>query len=147
MACFISSNDNRFYVALEQSYAAIPALSAADRCSGVHLRTRQTTEQPRRRDKTGTRTYRGISNRLRRQIEYEFRGYLTGSESPGAPPRHGAFFQAALGSGPLAFAGGITGSSSESGITFSANHGLSVGQAIAHDDEIRFVAAIRGEQR
>jgi hypothetical protein len=142
MAYFISSNNNRFYVALESNYGVVPGWTSSDRCSGVQLKTHQTTELPKRRDKTGTRTYRGLSNRLRRPVDYEFRAYLTGVEGTETQPRHAAFFQAALGGSPQAFAGGTVAAAAGRELTFTANHGLAAGQALSCSDEIRFVAAV-----
>ena len=45
MACYISSNNNRFYVALESAYGSVPAITAQNRIPGVKLAARQAPEQ------------------------------------------------------------------------------------------------------
>ena len=56
---YILSNDNRFYVALEQSYGAAAAISASNRIPAVKLTTKQQNEKVQRADKTGSRTFAG----------------------------------------------------------------------------------------
>lgn len=59
-------------------------------------------------------------------------------------PSVGAMFRAAMGAAPLTFTGGTVASTTgTTGITFSASHGLSVGQALTHGGEIRFVAGVQ----
>ena len=53
MHCYISSNNNRYYAALEQSFGEAGAATAENRIPAVKLGIRQIVERPRRRDKTG----------------------------------------------------------------------------------------------
>ncbi len=147
MACsYISSNDNRFYAALEESYGVAPALSAQNRFPAVKLATEQRREKIERKDKTGGRTFFGIPTGVRKQTRFELRTYLTGWPSAGQEPGYGPLFHAALGGGPWFFAGGTAGAASTASvIQFSAQHGLTPGQAVTCGDELRFVAAIVDE--
>jgi hypothetical protein len=143
MACYISSNNNRFYTAVEQTYGEVPLVDAQHRFPAVKLSLKQEAERLDRRDKTGSRTFPGPSTGTRRSTTFELETYMTAWTSPGAEPGYGPLFQAALGGGPLFFDGG-TAASGTSGKTlaFSAPHGLSVGQAVTFGGEIRFVAAL-----
>jgi len=79
----------------------------------------------------------------RRKTTFELQTYLTSWQKSAAGPAYGPLFQAALGRAPAQFAGGTVASSTPAGrVGFAAAHGLSVGQAVVSDSEIRFVAAI-----
>jgi hypothetical protein len=144
MSCYISSNNNRFYVALEPTFGSVPVISEFNRIPGVKLTTRQVIEQASRRDKTGSRTFSGLPSRLRRNSTYLLNTFMTAWTSQPSAPSLGPLFQAAMGAPPILFAGGTVASTSgTTGITFSAAHELSVGQGLTHDGEIRFVAAIQ----
>lgn len=142
MACYISSNNNRFYTVVEQAYGQAPAAAAHHRMPAVKLSIRQELEQAQRRDKTGSRTFLGLPAGMRRQTSFELETYMTGWATPGTEPGYGPLFQAALGGAPVFFNGGTSGGSSGKSLTFSAPHGLSVGQGVSFGGEIRFVAAI-----
>jgi hypothetical protein len=58
------------------------------------------------------------------------------------PPAHGALFTAALGSDGRQFMGGAVAGSNGTQVSFSAPHGLALGQAISCGGEIRFVTGI-----
>jgi hypothetical protein len=47
---YISSNDNRFYVALEQGYGNAAAAATSNRIPAVKLTTKQQTEKAQRKD-------------------------------------------------------------------------------------------------
>jgi hypothetical protein len=143
MSCYISSNNNRFYVALESAYGSVPVITGQNRIPGVKLAARQVPEQSSRRDKSGSRTFVGMPNRIRKRSAYQLNTFMTDWMTGQAAPSHGPLFQAAMGGTPLAFAGGtVATTSSTTQVAFSAAHGLSVGQAVANAGEIRFVAAI-----
>ncbi len=143
MSCYIASNNNRFYAALEPAYGLVAAAAAGNRIPAVKLAIQQETEKPERKDKTGTRTYPGLPANLRRRTSFELRSYMTGWTNPAAPPCHGPLIQAALGGEPMAWTGG-TASAECSGkvLGFTAEHGLTAGQAVTFGGELRFVAAI-----
>ncbi|HTS64022.1 MAG TPA: hypothetical protein VMH28_18490 [Candidatus Acidoferrales bacterium] len=143
MASYISSNANRFYTALENSFGKAEAIAAANRIPAVKLSVRQQVETGTRRDKTGSRTFAGLPQGVRRKTDFELQTYLTSWDKTTAGPGYGPLFQAALGAAPLQFAGASVASSTATGrIGFATAHGLSAGQAVANGGEIRFVAAI-----
>src|SRR5579863_4158688 len=99
MANYISSNANRFYIALETAYGQAAPVSSANRFPAVRLQAQQMLEMGRRLDKTGTRTFQGTPKTARRQTAFEARTYLT-SWNGTAEPSYGPLFQAALGAQP-----------------------------------------------
>lgn len=141
MACSISANDNRFYAEREASYGAVAAVTAANRFQAVRLEARQETDVPRRRDKSGTRTYGGVTSRLRRRTWFEVETYLVSRESAGAAPGYGVLVESALGGGPRASMGVAAAGGNGQAVTTSGAHGLSEGMAVTHGGEIRFVQA------
>ncbi len=143
MACYISSNDNRHYVALETAYGTAAPAAAANRIPSTRLDLRQTARPLRRRDKTGSRTFPGLPAGIRRSTAFDVTTYLTHWPVDGEPPCYGALFQAALGAAPLYFAGAsVQGVSNDTAVTTQAAHGLSPNQAVRSGGEIRFVAAV-----
>jgi hypothetical protein len=144
MSCYISSNNNRFYVALESSYGSVPAITGNERIPAVKLVARQVPEQTQRRDKTGSRTFAGLPNAIRKRTNYQLNTFMTEWANQNSEPTQGPLFQAALGGTPLSFGGGtIAGTNGATQISFSTEHGLSVGQGIAQGGEIRFVANLQ----
>lgn len=144
MACgYISSNDNRLYVASELTYGQVPALTSRNRIPAVKLTVRQQLERPARRDKTGTRTYPGTPAGLRKQTTFELTTYMAGWTQQDAEPCHGPLFQACTGGAALMYAGGTAGDSTNPKVlTFAADHALVPGQAVNFGGEIRFVSSI-----
>jgi len=110
MSCYISSNNNRVYVALESVYGEAAAVAEQNRIPLVKLGARQVAEPAGRRDKTGSRTFVGLPNRLRKNTTFRLNTFMTQLASAGAAPGHGPLFQAALGGSPLSFAGGTVSS-------------------------------------
>ncbi len=144
MSCYISSNNNRFYVALESAYGSVPEITGANRIPAVKLSAKHVLEQNTRRDKSGSRTFAGLPNRMRKRTNFQLNTFMTGWPYGEAEPSHGPLFQAAMGGSPLAFGGGtVAATSPTTQIMFTAAHGLSVGQGVANGSEIRFVAAIQ----
>lgn len=140
---YILSNQNRFYTALESSYGAVASISAANRIPAIKLGIKQQLEAPLRRDKTGSRTFAGMPPGGRLATAFELDTYLTTWTAANGAPAYGPLFQSAMGGAAWQFNGGtIASAASGSNITFSAPHGLVVGQAIASGNEIRFAAAI-----
>jgi hypothetical protein len=144
MSCYISSNNNRVYVALETNYGQAGAITGVNRIPLVKLGARQVAEQTGRRDKTGSRTFAGLPNRIRRRTSFQLNTFMTQWTDHTSPPRQGPLFQAAMGASPVIFTGrtvaGVTG---QTQIQFTAAHGLTPGQAITAGGEIRFVAAVQ----
>jgi len=144
MSCYVSSNNNRFFVVLESAYGNVPAITGHNRIPGVKLAAKQLLEQNSRRDKSGSRTFVGLPNQIRKRTAFQLNTFMTDWVSGQAAPGHGPLFQAAMGGTPLASAGGtVATTSATTQISFSAAHGLSVGQAVASAGEIRFVAGIQ----
>jgi hypothetical protein len=143
MSCYISSNNNRIYVALEETYGQVGAVTGANRIPAVKLTARQVGEQTGRRDKTGSRTFVGLPNGIRKNTNFQLNTFMTEWTDQSVSPRHGPLFQAALGGSPVHFTGGTVASvTSQTHITFGSAHGLVVGQAITVGGEIRFVAGV-----
>jgi len=140
---YISSNANRFYVATEQSFGTVPAITHADRFSAVQLSARQQVETSVRKDKTGSRTYAGLPTGSRRKTEFQLKTYLSAWDVANPVPGQGPLVQSALGSDPLFHVGGTAGTSpNASQLTFSGPHGLIASQAVSFAGEIRFVSAL-----
>ncbi len=142
MSCYVSSRENRFLAALEQSYAVAADVNAARALPALGLSVSQVPERADRRDKTGSRTFPGLPANLRRETSFELTAYLTSWSPSDAEPPHDVLLQAGLGAAPLSFAGGTVDSITGTQLRFTAAHGLSVGQAISCGGEIRFVTAI-----
>ena len=142
MSSYISSNENRFYVALESTYGAASAITESNRIPAVSLTTRQQVVQAARKDKTGGRTFTGIPSGARTRSRFELKTYMTAWTNPAQPPNHDALFRAALGAAPRTFSGGTVSSAAGTQVSLSAPHGLKAGQAIACGGELRFVAGI-----
>ncbi len=143
MSCYVSSNNNRVYVALEQDYGEVAAVTEANRIPVVRLEARQTAEPAQRRDKTGSRTFVGLPNSLRRNTAFQLTTFMTQWGELEAQPRQGALFQAALGGSPLVWEGGTVASvPALNQIVFNGAHGLRAGQGVRFESEIRFVAAV-----
>src|SRR3954454_7359234 len=106
MASYISSNANRFYVALESAYGKVDAITAANRIPAVKLGIRQQLDAGTRRDKTGSRTFAGFPAGVKRRTEFDLQTYLTSWDKSTAGPGYGPLFEAALGGTPQRFGGG-----------------------------------------
>ncbi len=139
---YIASNDNRLYAAAEGVLGQIPAVTAANRFAPVSFTVKQTTEAPKRRDKTGTRTFRGIPNGARRYTNWQLRSYLSSWLDQTTQPAMGPLFRAALGSAAQLWQGGTVASINGTTVTFASAHALTPGQAIAVNGELRFVSSV-----
>src|ERR1700676_5124866 len=110
MSCYISSNNERIYCALESSYGVIPGIVGANRIPALKFKAKQVPEQTNRKDKTGSRTFVGLPNGIRETTTFEVDTLLTEWGNTSAPPAYGPLFQCAMGGTPVIWAGG-TGSS------------------------------------
>jgi hypothetical protein len=142
MSSYISSNNNRFYVATESSYGMAAEIQSYHRIPAVKLKAKQEREHVQRRDKNGSRTFPGLPASIRRVTSFGLNTYMTGWGDQQREPAHGALFTAAMGGSALMFSGAPIASSNGTQIVFAQPHGLSVGQAIAVRAEIRFVVAV-----
>jgi hypothetical protein len=142
MANYISSNANRFYVAVETSYGQAASISAANRFPAVGLQAQQLLDSGRRLDKTGTRTFLGSPITSRRKTAFEARTYLTSWNGSGQPS-YGPLFQAALGAGPNLSSGlSVASMQGNTQLQTTIAHGLSFGSGVSYSGEIRFVTAV-----
>lgn len=142
MASYISSNANRFYVAIEASYGEAAAVNTGNRFPAVRLQAQQLLERGKRLDKTGTRTFLGTSPDSRRQTAFEARTYLTSWSGTG-DPGYGPLVQASLGSASQLSSGLVVAAvQTATQIQTTEPHGLSIGSAVSYLNEIRFVTAI-----
>jgi hypothetical protein len=145
---YISSNQNRFYAALENGYGQVSAITAEHRIPAVKLATRQQLEVPDRKDKTGSRTFTGVPAGGRRRTTFDLRTYMTSWTDQAQNPAHGALFQAGLGGTPRVFRTALAGSGSNGQmVVFAAAHGLTPGQAVTFSGEIRFVTGVPDQTR
>jgi hypothetical protein len=144
MACgYISSNDNRMYVAAELTYGQVAAIQSTNRIPAVKLTAKQQLERPKRKDKTGTRTYPGTPAGLRKKTSFDLTTYMTGWTSQTAVPAYGPLFAACTGGTPMMFAGGTAAADANTKLlSFAAAHQLSPGQAVTFGGELRFVSSI-----
>ena len=143
MSCYVNSNDNRFYAALETVYGTAGAIVSHNRFPADRLHAKQQTERVRRRDKTGSRTFNGLPNHLRRQTAFGVSTFLTSWADQTREPSYGPMFACALGNAGKVFLGGTIASVSNGlTLTFTGAHGLSIGQALSLAGEMRFVVAV-----
>jgi hypothetical protein len=142
MACYISSNNNRLYAALESGFGVVAGVTAAERFTAMSLAARQETEIPRRKDKTGSRTFQGIQGGLRRRTSFDLRTYVYGRGSGREAPRYGALVQAALGAAPVVSMDLGVSSLVGTTVTFAQAHSLVPGSAVVVGSEMRFVCGV-----
>ncbi len=144
---YISSNENRFYVALEQSYGLVSASSAFNRIPAIKLTARQQRERVDRKDKTGSRTFVGYPAGGRLATTVEISTYMRNWADQTNEPGYGPLFQACLGlpaaiTSPLNISS-VTGTNQ---LAFGTPHGLTAGQGVVYGSEIRFVTAVVNNQ-
>jgi hypothetical protein len=143
MACYISSNDNRFYAALEASYGTVAPVTAVNRFPALGLKARQRPVIAQRRDKTGSRTHTGASKDIRMLTDYSISTYLSRIEGPISQPPIGALLQAAMGAPVMTHTGGTLASPANgTELHFTAPHGMTEGAAVVANQEIRVVTAV-----
>jgi hypothetical protein len=127
-------------------YGTIAAVTAENRIPLVRLAARQTPVTSKRRDKTGSRTFAGLPNRLRKDTTFRLNTLMTSWTNSPAEPGHGPLFRAALGGAPLFFGGGgVSSMASQTQVSFTAAHGLAVGQGVTCGGEMRFVTGVMND--
>jgi hypothetical protein len=142
MSGYISSSNNRFYVATEPKYGLAPLVMGRQRIPAVKLKAKQAPERADRKDKTGSRTFAGIPSGVRHTTTFGINTYMTAWNDQSFAPAHGPLIEAAMGDAVQLHAGGTISAANGTQISFVGAHGLSVGQAIAVNGELRFVANI-----
>ena len=142
MANYISSNNNRFYAALETSFGQVPGVLSTQRLPAVELQAHQQLQQSLRRDKTGTRTFLGSSPLSRRATAFSLTTYLTtwnASSSPG----YGPLLQSACGGVPSLATQLIVSSMPDPlHLVTATPHGLLPGNGVSQGREVRFVVSV-----
>src|SRR5271165_2178465 len=106
---YISSNANRWYCAKESSYGQIPAITATNRIPAVKLTAQQHLEKSERKDKTGSRTWAGVPQGMRRQTTFDLTSYMRDWADMTTLPPQAPLFEAALGGNGTIWAGGKIG--------------------------------------
>lgn len=154
MSCFISSQQNRFYTALESEYGQLAEVTADHRIPAIRLSMQQETRQSRRRDKTGSRTQGQLPAGIRKRNRFRLETYMTAWNLQKDEPVHGPLIRAALGAAPrtavdLIVASvasvenpstGLTPTNNQ--LTFATEHNLTQGQGLSFGGEIRFVEEV-----
>jgi hypothetical protein len=147
MSCYISSNNERVYVALETTYGVVPTITGQNRIPLVKVTAKQVPETSSRKDKTGTRTFVGLPNTIRETTSFRLNTFMTEWTDQTAQPPQGPLFQGAMGGTPIFWNGGTVATvTDQTEIHFTAPHGLSVGQGVTFSNEMRFVAAIQDSE-
>lgn len=142
MANYISSSANRFYTAVETAYGQAASIGPGNRFPAVRLQAQQVLEAGRRRDKTGTRTFRGTPPTARRQTAFEARTYLTSWTGSGEPT-YGPLFHATCGAQPDLSTGlSVATVQGDTQLQTTTPHGLLTGSAVSYGGEIRFVTVV-----
>lgn len=142
MPTYISSNANRFYAVVETTYGQAAAPSSANRYPAIRLQAQQLLEPGKRLDKTGSRSFLGISPNARRHTAFETRTYLSSWNGSGQPA-YGALFQSAMGAvQELSTDLTVSAVPGPTQIQTANAHGLLVGSAISFLNEIRFVTGV-----
>ncbi len=144
MGCYVSSNNERVYVAAESAYGQVPTVTAANRIPLLNLGAKQVPVTTGRKDKTGSRTFPGMPNTIRKTTTFQLNTLMTEWVNQTAPPSEDPLFQAALGASGVLFAGGTVASvTGGTQLQFAAPHGLTPGQGVTAAGDMRFVAAVQ----
>ena len=139
---YISSNANRWYCAKENAYGQIPVITAANRIPAVGMNAQVQRAKSQRKDKTGSRSWAGMPQGARTQVSFDLKTYMRDWADTSSLPPHGPLFEAAMGAPGVLWTGGLPVGGSRSSVAFGTPHGLTPGQAIVSNGEIRFVAAV-----
>ncbi|MBI4904151.1 MAG: hypothetical protein HY820_10980 [Acidobacteria bacterium] len=143
MAGYISSNNNRHYVNTEAGFGEIPTITSNHRFLASSVQVRQEHIQPKRKDKTGSRSVDAVAGQLRRATAFQVKNYLTARNAPGDAPAYGPLLEATLGGTVRQFSGGtVDALLSPTSVRLTTPHTLSMGDAIGFGGEIRFVTSV-----
>ena len=143
MSCYISSNNERVYVALESAYGTVPAITGANRIPLVKLTAKQVPEQTARKDKTGSRTFVGLPNTIRKTTSFRTQHVDDGVDGSdrGAEPGSAVSGGDGRDAGVLHRRNGGDGDGPD-GDSVHGGARVEPGQAVTFSGEMRFVAAI-----
>ncbi|MEP7361798.1 MAG: hypothetical protein ABI972_00965, partial [Acidobacteriota bacterium] len=143
MSCFIASNQNRVYGALESAFGTAATVDGSDRLPLSAFRLRQLRVISNRNDKTGSRTYPGAPSNGRESAALQVGCYLTEWDTEtGYPPLHDLMQSVTGGAVRVCAANVVQAITGGQTISTVQPHGLSSGQGISSGGEIRFVDAI-----
>ncbi len=142
MANYIWSDANRFYAATESAYGTPAPVTASNRLAAVRLQCHQSVENTARKDKTGSRTYRGSAPTATHVSNFELYANLTSWDDVNAPC-YGPLVQAAMGAPPEVVQGLAVAAANGTLIQTQEPHNLSAGSAISSGGEIRFVTLVQ----
>ncbi|MDX1980370.1 MAG: hypothetical protein SFV51_08880 [Bryobacteraceae bacterium] len=121
----------------------MPSINSTNRVPGVRLSATQERQVRRRRDKTGSRSYRGEGAGVRRLGGFQLQTYLLSRASGTVEPSCGPMLRSAMGGETLTYAGGaVDAAPSASEVRTTNAHGLVVGQGVAFGGEVRFVSSV-----
>lgn len=146
MSCYISSRDNRYFVKAESAFGTAAPAASADRVAGLRLEIKEQAKAGKRRDKIGGRTFAGVPNQVRRDVEFSLEAYLTSWDQPAQAPAVGALWESVMGGAGTVSTPAPIVSVAGSQVTFSGGHGLQAGQGVAIGGDLRFVAAVPSAQ-
>lgn len=140
---YIPTFDNRHYVVPETQFANVGVLSASQRVPLISMELSHSYQVPKRKDKTGSRTYSGHASALREAARFALKGYLYENPAfPTAPPC-APLLEGALGGESRVFSGAVVESAhTPVQIRFLEPHGLTIGQGLTFGGEMRFVADV-----
>lgn len=142
MACYVSSNNNRFYTALETGFGTTATVTEQHRIPAIRLAIKTEQQSGRRRDKTGSRSRMAAPTGGRNQTEFRLETYLTNWANTSAEPPCGPLLRAALGAAPKYDSNKVIALMSGRNVTLGSAHELAVGQALSLGTELRFVQHI-----
>jgi hypothetical protein len=140
---YILSNANRWYCARENAYGQVSAIDSTNRIPAVGMKVQNQRDKNQRKDKTGTRTWQGLPVGMRRHTTVDATSYMRDWPDPTTLPPHGPLIEAAMGGQGAIWPGAtVSDGTTQSSIYFVSPHGLTPGQAVVSNGEIRFVAAV-----
>jgi hypothetical protein len=127
----------------ETEFASAAMLSDAQRVPLISMELIHSYQVPKRRDKTGSRTYCGNATSLRESAKFALKTYLYENPDFPIPPSYSPLLEAALGGESRVFSGGVVESALDpTRIRFQEPHGMGAGQGVTFGGEMRFVTDI-----
>ena len=143
MSCFIASNQNRIYGALENTFGSAATVTGSDRLPFSKFRLTERRVVSARNDKTGSRTYPGAPSNGRESAVVHLACYLTEwNTETGFPALHDVLQSVTGGQVRVFGANSVQSVSGDRTVHTAQPHGLSAGQGVSCNGEIRFVDAI-----
>lgn len=145
MSCYINSTNERLYGALETEFGAATNLTALDRLSFRALKLKEEAIRSPRKDKTGSRTRFAPYPELRTENTFDLLCYFPGRDPENPVGAMTNLVESALGGDRRTSSGLVVSAVSVAppGLTFSAPHGLSVGQGLRFGGQLRFVKTVQ----